>query len=90
MRYRVAAARAYISGETPADLPERLRAVTAPTLVVAGAQDASAGVRPVLAVAGLFPRGGTAVVAGSGHFPFVEQPAAFRAAVDPLLARALG
>lgn len=38
MRYSVAAARAFMAGETPADLHERLRAVTAPVLVVAGAQ----------------------------------------------------
>jgi pimeloyl-ACP methyl ester carboxylesterase len=88
MRYSVAAARAFMAGETPADLHERLRAVPAPVLVVAGAQDASTGVAPVLAVAGLFRRGETAVVDGSGHFPWVEQPAAFRAAVDPFLARA--
>jgi pimeloyl-ACP methyl ester carboxylesterase len=89
MRHRLAAARAFMTGETPADLRERLRLVTAPTLVVAGAQDASAGVAPVLGVAGLFSRGGSAVVEGSGHFPWVERPAAFRAVVDPLLARTL-
>ncbi|GAB3304632.1 alpha/beta hydrolase [Geodermatophilus aquaeductus] len=89
MRYAVAAARTYMAGETPADLHERLRAVTAPTLVVAGERDVSTGVAPVLAVAGLFARGEAVVVEGSGHFPFVEQPAAFRAAVDPFLARVL-
>ncbi len=87
MRYSLAAARAFMAGETPADLRERLRAVTAPTLVVAGAQEASAGVAPVLAVAGLFPNGESAVVEGSGHFPWVERPDAFRAVVDPFLAR---
>jgi pimeloyl-ACP methyl ester carboxylesterase len=89
MHYSLAAARAYMAGEAPADLRRRLGTVTAPTLVVAGAQDASAGVAPVLAVAGLFPRGGGAVVEGSGHFPWVESPAAFRAVVDPFLAGAV-
>ncbi|HJX43317.1 MAG TPA: alpha/beta hydrolase [Geodermatophilus sp.] len=87
MRYSLAAARAFMAGGTPAGLPERLRAVPAPTLVVAGAQDTSAGVAPVLAVAGLFPQGESAVVEGSGHVPWVERPAAFRAVVDPFLAR---
>ena len=36
-RYHLAAARAFLDGETPADLVERLRGVQAPTLVVAGA-----------------------------------------------------
>ncbi len=87
MRYALAAARVFMAGETPADLHRRLRAVEAPALVVAGAQDASAGVAPVLAVAGLFRHGEGAVVEGSGHFPWLESPAAFRAVVDPFLAR---
>ena len=87
MRYSLAAARAFMAGEPPAGLRQRLSAVDAPTLVVAGAQDASAGVAPVLAVAGLFPRGESVAIEGSGHFPWVEQPGAFRAAVDAFLSR---
>ena len=89
MRYSLAAARAFLAGETPAGVRDRLRAVAAPTLVLAGAQDGSVGVAPVLAAAGLFPRGEAVVVEDCGHFPWVEQPAAFRAAVDPFLSRAL-
>ncbi|PRY47438.1 TAP-like protein [Geodermatophilus tzadiensis] len=58
----------------------------APVLVVAGAQDAVTGLAPVQAVAGVFPHGRSVVVEDCGHFPWVEQPAAFRAAVDPFLA----
>jgi pimeloyl-ACP methyl ester carboxylesterase len=43
----------------------------------------------VLAVAGLFPHGEAVTVENCGHFPWVEQPAAWRAAVDPFLARAV-
>ncbi|MBM7804944.1 pimeloyl-ACP methyl ester carboxylesterase [Geodermatophilus bullaregiensis] len=86
VRYSLAAARAFLAGEGPADLLDRLRAVHAPTLVVAGAQDAVTGLAPVLAVADLFPHGRVAVIDDCGHFPWVEQPAAFRAAVDPFLA----
>ncbi len=89
MRYSLAAARAFMAGATPAGLRDRLRAVAAPTLVVAGAQDGAAGRAPVLAVAGLFPRGEAVTVEDCGHFPWVEQPAAWRAAVDPFLARAV-
>ncbi len=89
MRYSLAAARAFMAGETPADLRDRLRAVAAPTLVVAGAQDGAAGHVPVLAVALLFPHGEAVTVEDCGHFPWVEQPAAWRAAVDPFLARAV-
>ncbi len=86
-RYFLAANRAFLSGDTPADLPGRLRGVPAPTLVIAGAQDASAGVAPVVAVADLFPKGRAVVIEHCGHFPWVEQPAPFRQVVDPFLAQ---
>lgn len=86
-RYFLAANRAFMSGDGPADLVDRLREVLAPTLVIAGAQDTITGVRPVVAVADLFPYGRAVVIEQSGHNPWVEQPAAFRAAVDPFLAQ---
>lgn len=85
--YSLAAARAFFRGDGPADLPARLRDVLAPTLVIAGAQDATIGVRPVVAVADLFPHGYAAVIEDCGHFPWVEDPVAFRSAVDPFLAQ---
>jgi pimeloyl-ACP methyl ester carboxylesterase len=83
--YSFAANRAYFSVDPPSDLAARLGAVTAPVLVVAGAEDCSTGFAPVLALAKLFPSGQTAVIEWCGHFPWVEQPAEFRRAVDPFL-----
>ncbi|MGI8415443.1 MAG: alpha/beta fold hydrolase [Nakamurella sp.] len=83
--YWLAANRAFLSGDIPADLASRLREVTAPTLLVAGAQDAIAGVDAVVALAELFPHGRAAVIQDCGHFPWFEQPAAFRDLVDPFL-----
>lgn len=80
-----AANRAFFSVEPPPDLARRLADVTAPVLVVAGAQDCSTGVAPVAALAELFPAGRLALIEGSGHHPWVEQPAAFRTAVDNFL-----
>lgn len=68
-------------------LLDRLRAVLAPTLVIAGAQDTIAGVAPVVAIADLFPDGHAAVIEECGHFPWVEQPISFRQAIDPFLAQ---
>jgi pimeloyl-ACP methyl ester carboxylesterase len=85
-RYALAAARAFLSGTPPADLAARLREVRAPTLVIAGAQDAIAGVvDPVVAVADLFLNGRAAVIEHCGHNPWIEQPASFREVVDPFL-----
>jgi pimeloyl-ACP methyl ester carboxylesterase len=85
-RYSLAANRAFLGGDDPADLVDRLHTVRAPTLVVAGAQDAIAGVEPVLAVADLFPDGRAVVIEDCGHTPWVDQAAQFREAVIPFLA----
>jgi 3-oxoadipate enol-lactonase len=37
-------------------------------------------------MADLIPGARLAVIAGAGHFPWVEQPTAFRAALDEFLA----
>jgi pimeloyl-ACP methyl ester carboxylesterase len=60
-----------------------LTSVRAPVLVVAGAQDALTGLAPVLALAERFPAGRSVVIEAAGHYPWVEQPTAFRRAVDP-------
>lgn len=75
------------AGGPPPDLAGRLRDVRARVLVIAGAQDAIAGTGPVVAVAGPFPDGHAAVIEHCGHMPWVEQPAAFRQAVDSFLAK---
>lgn len=84
-RYDLPANRAYFSVDPPADLAERLASVTAPVLVVAGADDAMTGFAPVAALAERFPAGRLAVIEASGHYPWVERPGPFRAAVDAFL-----
>jgi pimeloyl-ACP methyl ester carboxylesterase len=84
-RYSFAANRAYFSVDPPQDLAARLSNVTAPVLVVAGMEDCSAGLAPVTALARLFPAGEVAVIERCGHFPWVEQPRAFRRAADGFL-----
>lgn len=84
-RTSFAANRAFFSVEPPADLAGRLGQVTAPVLVVAGAEDCSAGVAPVLALADLFPAGTAVTIERCGHHPWVERPAAFRHEVDRFL-----
>ena len=79
------AVEAYFSIDVPDDLPRLLGRVTAPTLVVAGADDCLTGLAPVLAVADLFPHGRAAVIEQCGHYPWVEQPEAFGKAMDDFL-----
>jgi pimeloyl-ACP methyl ester carboxylesterase len=67
-------------------MTDRLREVRAPVLVIAGAKDAITGTGPVVAVAGLFPDGRATVIEDCGHMPWIEQPAAFREALDSFLA----
>lgn len=86
MHYYLAAAKAFFSVDPPEDLAERLRAVTAPVLALAGAEDCSLGVAPVRALMALFPAGDAVVLDRCGHFPWVEQPAEFRQAADAFLA----
>ena len=79
------AATDYFSVAAPGDLADRLRTLAAPVLVVAGAVDILTGLAPVVSLAGVFPHGRCAVVDDCGHYPWVEQPAAFRSAIDPFL-----
>jgi pimeloyl-ACP methyl ester carboxylesterase len=65
-----------------------LRAVSGPVLVVAGTKDAATGVAAARAVAASFPHARLEVLDGLGHFPWVEQPAAFVPVVTEFLASA--
>ncbi|NUT47342.1 MAG: alpha/beta hydrolase [Saccharothrix sp.] len=85
-RTELATVRAFLAVTPPADLPERLAAVTAPVRVVAGARDYLTGLAPVLAASRMFPNGEAVVIEDCGHYPWVEQPAAFREAADPFVA----
>jgi pimeloyl-ACP methyl ester carboxylesterase len=62
-----------------------LQQVRVPVLVVGAERDGATGLESVQAVADCFPDARTAVVAGAGHFPWVDEPAALRAVVDPFL-----
>lgn len=70
--------------------PDRVRAalaeVAGPVLVVGGERDALTGVEAVHHVAAAFPAGRAVVLPGAGHFPWVDEPAAFRSAVAGFLA----
>ena len=59
-----------------------------PVLVVGAERDAATGLSSVDAVAACFPFAETAVLPAAGHFPWVDEPAAFRALVSGFLARA--
>ena len=67
------------------DLRGDLRSITAPTLVVVGDDDMIAG--PVCADAILreLPDGRLVTIRDSGHFVYIEQPEAFRAALTDFL-----
>lgn len=67
------------------DLRAELRSITAPTLVIVGDDDMIAG--PVCADAILreLPNGRLVTIPDSGHFVYVEQPEAFRAALTDFL-----
>jgi pimeloyl-ACP methyl ester carboxylesterase len=77
-----AAVKAFFATAPNRDAVAGLTDVTAPVLVIAGAQDATTGLAPVVAMAKRFRDGHSVVIEGAGHFPWVEQPAAFRLAVD--------
>ena len=59
--------------------------VQAPVLVVGGERDALTGVASVYRVAEAFPAARAEVLPRAGHFPWVDEPAAFRALVEPFL-----
>ncbi|MDT7545347.1 MAG: hypothetical protein QOE99_1457 [Actinomycetota bacterium] len=63
-----------------------LAAVPAAVLVLGGELDAMTGVESVGVVAGSFMRSRPVVLPGAGHFPWVDEPAAFADAVRSFLA----
>lgn len=54
-------------------------------LVIAGAEDCLTGLASVGALARLFPTVECVLIEGSAHYPWVEQPAAFRGTIDAFL-----
>jgi pimeloyl-ACP methyl ester carboxylesterase len=68
-----------------AELIAGLKSVTAPVLVVAGDLDAMTGVDSAHVVAAPFPNAQVSVVAGAGHYPWVDAPEGFRSAISAFL-----
>jgi proline iminopeptidase len=66
-------------------LEERLPAASLPALVVHGREDVLP-LRSATATAALIPEAQLEVISGSGHFPWVDKPAEFRAAVERFFA----
>ena len=70
-----------------AGILDRLRTLDVPVLVVGGEHDALTGVASVALVAETFPQAEQVVLAGAGHFPWVDVPEAFAAAVSAFLGK---
>jgi pimeloyl-ACP methyl ester carboxylesterase len=70
---------------TRSGLPLPLSSVTAPTLVIWGAEDPWVPISAGKAIRDAIPGAGWAVVPGAGHLPFEEQPDAFLADLLPFL-----
>jgi len=64
---------------------ESLRSIRAEVLVVVGSRDALTGVTVADRFADTIPKVEVAVVPGAGHFPWVDEPAAFAGAVARFL-----
>jgi pimeloyl-ACP methyl ester carboxylesterase len=67
------------------DLREELRTIAAPTLVLVGDDDMIAGPVCADAIVGELQDGRRVTIPDSGHFLYVEQPEAFRAALTDFL-----
>jgi proline iminopeptidase len=67
------------------DLRGELRTVEVPTLVVGGDDDFICGPVSADAIVGALPDARLVTIADAGHFVYVEQPAAFRAALTDFL-----
>jgi pimeloyl-ACP methyl ester carboxylesterase len=72
-------------GET-LDLPGRLRAVTAPVLIVVGHLDGVTGVKSGHVLADMLTNASVVELADCAHYPWVDAPDAFREAVLSFLA----
>ena len=54
-------------------------------LVVTGERDGLSGMRAGELVAGSFPQARLEPLAGAGHYPWVDEPAVFRALLEEFL-----
>jgi pimeloyl-ACP methyl ester carboxylesterase len=78
---------AFFSVPPPPDFPRQLARTQARVRIIAGARDFTTGLAPVLAAATLFPNGEALTIEDCGHYPWVEQPLAFRRATDPFVTK---
>ncbi|RRD06966.1 alpha/beta hydrolase [Arachnia propionica] len=69
----------------PVDLREALQNLPAPTLILAGEKDPTLTPSAARSLAAVLPRAEVVVIDESGHYPWVEQPSAFRSAVTGFL-----
>lgn len=87
-RSPVVAAGYYAEGAfSPADTRARLAKLTAPVLVLAGELDLSPTPEQAAEAAALFPAAEVVVQPAAAHFPWVDDPAWFSAALADFLAR---
>ena len=70
----------------PAAARESLGAVDAEVLIVVGSRDALTGVSVAEQFVKVLPKADIATIEGAGHFPWVDEPEAFYAAVERFLA----
>jgi proline iminopeptidase len=76
---------AWAEEEATMDLRPELGGIAAPTLVVVGEDDFICDEVSAREMAEAIPGARLATIPEAGHFPWVEQPAAFRAALDRFL-----
>ncbi|WP_405486540.1 alpha/beta fold hydrolase [Nocardia sp. NBC_00511] len=76
------ALRAFFMAPIPDALLARIPALTLPVHVIGGAADLLSGRAPVEALAGMFTNGSVELIADCGHYPWIDQPAAYAAALS--------
>lgn len=74
-----------VDEHTRQSLLTALRTVRCPVLVLTGERDAISGLRAGDLVAASFPDAETRILPGLGHYPWVDDPALFRATVEDFL-----
>lgn len=89
-RVRPGTYRAAMAALTRFEMRDRLPAIACPTLLMAGAADASAPLKVMERMAARIPGAQLAVLPGVGHLANLEAPAAFDAALAAFLERTEG
>lgn len=77
----------YAGFEPDPALGESLAALECPVLVIGGELDVWPCADAVLSLASRFREGSSVLVSGAGHFPWIEDPAAFSREIEDLLRR---